>query len=35
MYILYLDDSGSHDNKNESHAVLGGFIVAEEKIILG
>jgi hypothetical protein len=32
MYILYLDDSGSSKNPAESHIVLGGFIVPEEKL---
>ena len=32
MYLLYLDDSGSPKNPNESHVVLGGFIVPEEKL---
>lgn len=32
MYILYLDDSGSPSNPNESHFVLGGICVPEENI---
>lgn len=32
MYILYLDDSGSASNANESHFVLGGFAVFERQI---
>ncbi|MGD9505119.1 MAG: DUF3800 domain-containing protein [Syntrophobacteraceae bacterium] len=32
MYLLYLDDSGSADNKNEEHLVLGGLCVPENSI---
>lgn len=32
MYLLYLDDSGSPNNKNESHFVLGGCIVHEKSL---
>lgn len=32
MYLLYLDDSGSAKNKNESHLVLGGFSVFERQL---
>ena len=32
MYLLYLDDSGSPKNRDESHVVLGGFIVPEDKL---
>lgn len=31
MYLLYLDDSGSSKNTNESHFVLGGVCVKEDK----
>lgn len=31
MYLLYLDDSGSANNANESHFVLGGVCVKEDK----
>lgn len=32
MYLLYLDDSGSAKNQNESHLVLGGFSVFERQL---
>ncbi|MCL2202999.1 MAG: DUF3800 domain-containing protein [Defluviitaleaceae bacterium] len=32
VYLLYLDDSGSPSNKKESHFILGGFIVPENKL---
>ncbi|HEV7507298.1 MAG TPA: DUF3800 domain-containing protein [Thermoanaerobaculia bacterium] len=32
MYLLYLDDSGSAQNKKESHLVLGGFSVFERQL---
>lgn len=32
MYLLYLDDSGSVGNANETHLVLGGVIVHEERL---
>ena len=32
MYLLYLDDSGSAGNPNESHLVLGGFAVFERQV---
>lgn len=32
MYFLYLDDSGSPGNIDESHFILGGFCVPEESI---
>jgi hypothetical protein len=32
MYLLYLDDSGSPNNRKEGHFVLGGFIIPEDKL---
>lgn len=32
MYLLYLDDSGSPDNKNEQYFVLGGVAVPENSV---
>lgn len=32
MYLLYLDDSGSVDNKNENYLVLGGVCVSEAQV---
>lgn len=32
MYLLYLDDSGSAKNKDESHLVLGGVCVFERQV---
>ncbi len=32
MYLLYLDDSGSVNNPNESHLVLGGISVFERQV---
>jgi hypothetical protein len=32
MYLLYLDDSGSPNNRKENHFILGGFIVPEDKL---
>jgi Protein of unknown function (DUF3800) len=32
LYLLYLDDSGSAGNQNESHLVLGGFSVFERQV---
>lgn len=32
MYLLYLDDSGSVNNQNESHLVLGGISVFERQV---
>ncbi len=32
MYMLYLDDSGSPGNKQESHFVLGGICIPEESL---
>ena len=32
MYLLYLDDSGSPRNVEESHFILGGFIVPEKNL---
>jgi hypothetical protein len=32
MYLLYLDDSGSVDNQNESYLVLGGVCVFEAQV---
>lgn len=32
MHLLYLDDSGSAGNRNESHLVLGGFSVFERVV---
>jgi len=32
MYLMYLDDSGSVGNKNESHFILGGVIVHEDRL---
>lgn len=32
MYLLYLDDSGSAENKSESHLILGGFAVFERQL---
>lgn len=32
MYFLYLDDSGSPGNPDESHFVLAGFVVHEERL---
>ena len=32
MYLLYLDDSGSTQNKNEEYLVLGGISVFERRV---
>ena len=32
MYLLYLDDSGSSNNNDESHVILGGVIIPEDKL---
>ncbi|MDR0649430.1 MAG: DUF3800 domain-containing protein [Synergistaceae bacterium] len=32
MYLLYLDDSGSPQNVNENHFILGGFIIPETSL---
>ncbi len=34
MYLLYLDDSGSVNNKNEEYFVLGGFVF-QNKVFAG
>lgn len=33
MHLLYLDDSGSPGNRNETHLVLGGFSVFERQVL--
>lgn len=32
MYLLYLDDSGSSKNRNETYLVLAGFSVFERQV---
>jgi len=32
MFLLYLDDSGSADNKNEEYLVLGGLSIFERQV---
>ena len=32
MHLLYLDDSGSADNKNEEYLVLGGICLFESQV---